>query len=95
MDQIDALRVINDAQTERMRLMGERLGLLRDIELEGAGDIAVMGVWIETLMGRKCAYMENHECCAILAIEKLNEAYERVAARRKKKEKIFVEDTQH
>jgi hypothetical protein len=91
-DQISILRGTIHDQAARMEKMGKKLGELRDIELEGSGDLAIVGVWVETLEARKCPCMATDTCCATTPTEKLSEAYKRMKTRREKKDAVFAEN---
>ena len=63
---------------------------LRDVELEGAPDIAIIGVWIKQLETRHCPCIEQGFCCATHPTLNLIEAYTRVSNRRIEKSHIFA-----
>ena len=89
-DQITTLHETIHEQQERMRIMGEKLGKLRDIELEGAADVAVIGVWISQLEQRTCPCVAKDDCCATIPTRKLLEVYARIHTRRLAKEAVFA-----
>ena len=74
---------------ERMRGMGEKLGALRDIELNGAKDVASIGIWVGILEERSCPCIVQKTCCAVKPVENLSAIYGRIEGRRKTKEAIF------
>ena len=91
-DQIQLMRDTIHDQAERMEKMGKKLGKLRDIDMAGAGDLAIVGVWVETLETRKCPCLVTNDCCATTSTEKLGSAYKRMQERRALKESVFAED---
>lgn len=88
-DQIDTLNDTIKEQAERLHKLGEKIGALRDIELEGAGDVAVMGVYIEQIEQRTCKNLKD--CSATLPVENMGLVYNRINARRSRKEVVFAE----
>jgi hypothetical protein len=73
----------------KIKVMGEKLGELRDIEMDGAEDIARIGLLIEQVGARECAVAESKCCPADPNIAKMIEIYERIAVRRKSKKAVL------
>lgn len=61
---------------------------LHRIEIEGAQDIALLGVWIEQLKIRVCPTLE--QCPGTKICESMVEVFGRVSERRGTKEKLFL-----
>lgn len=79
-------------QYERLYNMGLKIGALRDIELDGAADVAIIGVYVKQLEQRNCPCIKIGTCCAVVATENLIEVYGRLNNRRMMKADVFATD---
>lgn len=73
--------------------LSKKLAKLRALELEGASDIAVLGVYLETIDNRECHKMQSYfKCPADDVLKDVMEVYKRVIDRRTIKRDILNEE---
>ena len=81
------------SEIEAKRLLIEnlesQLNEIRQIELQGAPDIAIIGVYLEQLKERDCTEVDLGKCPALDICEHLEFVYERITQRREQKAQLL------